>query len=200
MILCVLLFLLILVVEYIVQKCANEYRASLITHVCLISMGAFFMLYQYSALLMQSTASLQPIPSIVCGVVGVMIYVVDLAVKNMILNDVLILDIKYYFTPKKNQYFVVVLSLIIACGEELAFRLPLCEINTYTQIVLIVGSVVYGMTHIYFSKYDMISKIIFGFILGIVCLGLKNMLYALIIHIVYNMAVGLFGGLNFTKD
>lgn len=194
----ILYFFLILIIESLTLKLVKTQSTVLLIHIGFITAGAVFILMKHPKILLLYAENLKIIPAFVCIVFGVMVYVIDLAIKNILTNDVLIVDLKYYFTIKKQEYLSVMLSLVIAFGEEIVFHFPICIVSGISLLLL--GSITYGISHRFFSVYDMFSKIVFGVILGLLGFYTKNALYAVIVHIVYNIAVGIFGGLNIRRN
>ncbi|WP_407922707.1 CPBP family intramembrane glutamic endopeptidase [Anaerococcus urinomassiliensis] len=121
----------------------------------------------------------------------------DLLIKNIILNDILILDFKFYTSFNNISILRLIFSLIISIGEEFIFRFPIGQFEIVRGgLLLIVGSISFGIIHFYFSKYDGLSKIVIGLIFGTIILLTKNIYYSIITHITYNIAIELFGGIN----
>ena len=56
--------------------------------------------------------------------------------------------------------------------------------------LLFAGTLSFGLAHIFFSKYDVASKMIIGILLGIISIVSHNVFHAIIIHAVYNLIVG----------
>ena len=197
MIICVLLFLLFPAAEIPLLKITGKKTAVLAVHVALIILAAGYLVFRHSDSFTRGITFLQLIPAGICILAGIAIYILDLALKNIILNDVLILDPKYYFSTKKEAFLPTVLSVILALGEELVFRFPLCLFDKGIGIMFLIGSLAFGCIHLFFSKYDMTSKCVLGLILGII--AMKTYIYAVIVHIIYNICVGLFGGMDLEK-
>lgn len=137
------------------------------------------------------------IPIIIsCAVIGLMIYIADLAIKNMYFQNVIILDWKYYFSGKKITNLSMPCSLAIAVCEEIVFRFPVSLFVEQKMIFLFLGSCAYGIVHSFFSKYDAISKTVIGLILGVSIAVTDNIFYLMVAHATYNVLVGFFGGSN----
>lgn len=197
MIFCIIMIFLIPVVDLIMMKFTEVLSHTLCAHFFLVLFGVCGYVYMYSIILIEQLYSIHLIPAIFCVVCGILIYILDLAVKNMILHEVLILDWLYYFRPKKQMYISVLISLLIGCSEELIFRLPICVFSANQLILLVIGMVTYGIVHLFYSRYDAYSKIIFGLVFGICVILMKNIYYSMIMHAVYNILVGLFGGKDY---
>lgn len=196
MIFCTILFFLIPVADLIVLKFAQKPSYTLYTHLCLTLLGAYYYVYFYHAVLTEKIHSVRLLLVVVCVICGIVIYITDLMLKNMILHDVLILDWRYYFSPKKGMHIYVLLSLLIACGEELVFRLPICVFPVDKLVLLLLSSVTYGIVHLFFSRYDACSKIVLGLLLAICVMWTKSIYVSFIIHSVYNIASCSCGGLE----
>lgn len=140
----------------------------------------------------QSVEKIIRIPNIylcaIMGVIAIIIYIIDFAVLNMVKNDTLILDFKYYFKGNINKVKFLISSLF-SIMEEIVFRTALVEIEKYIVIYLLISSISFGLIHIFFSKYDCFSKFILGIILGIICLVTKSLIYPMIVHVIYNYLV-----------
>lgn len=194
MILCIILFLLVSVADLVVLRFAQKPSYTLYTHFCLIFFGACYYVYTYHINLIEKIHSVRLLSVIICVICGTVIYITDLMLKNIILHDVLILDWKYYFRPKKRMHISILLSLLVACGEELVFRLPICVFPAHKLILLLLSSVAYGIVHLFFSRYDACSKIIIGLLLASCVICSENIYNAFIIHIVYNILICFCGG------
>lgn len=120
--------------------------------------------------------------------ISIVIYMVDLLCVNIVKNDAIILDFKYYFKGKVNDIKFLI-SVFITIMEELVFRMWLLAIKDKMYLYLIISSVCFGLVHIFFSKYDCISKIILGMILGIIYIYTENIIYSIIMHLFYNYLV-----------
>lgn len=196
MIICFLLFFLIPTAEIMFLNISKKKETVLAIHIAMVALTAGYLIFRYINTFREGLSSLQLKPVGICILVGLAVYILDLALKNIILNDVLILDPKYYFYPKKKAFLPTILSVILAFGEEVVFRFPLCLFETGIGALFLIGSLSFGCIHLFFSKYDMTSKCILGLILGITCIAMKTYAYAAVVHIIYNISVGLFGGMN----
>lgn len=199
MILCIILILLIPAADLTVLRFVPKHSYTLYTHLCLVVFGDICCMYMHYTFLLEQLMTIYSLLLIICAVCGITIYIVDLAVKNIIQNDVLILDWKYYFCPKKKLHLSVVFSVLIACGEEVIFRLPICVFAEQKFLLLFVGSIAYGIVHLFFSRYDACSKIVLGLLFGIIAILMKNIFCAVVVHAIYNILAGFFGGTDHVK-
>lgn len=87
----------------------------------------------------------------------------------------------------------------MAYGEELIFRLPICMFPRQKFALLLIGAVMYGVTHLFFSRYDVCSKIVLGLLFGISVIWTKNVYVAIMMHTAYNVILVFFGGLDCTN-
>ena len=101
MILCIFL---IPIADLIVLKFAQKLSYTLYMHFCLTLLGACYCIYSYHTVLIKQIYSVRLLLMAISGICGIMIYVIDLALKNIILHDVLIIDWRYYFAPRKTNY------------------------------------------------------------------------------------------------
>ncbi|MBO0481263.1 CPBP family intramembrane metalloprotease [Enterococcus sp. MSG2901] len=107
---------------------------------------------------------------------------------NIIINKTIILDVKYYITGKLN-IVKFLFSIPIMTIEELAFRLPIIFDNAShlsCWSYLIISSFTFGSVHIFFSKQDLVSKTILGFILGFTMIETQNIIFSIVLHLFYN--------------
>lgn len=120
------------------------------------------------------------------AVISIVIYIIDLLSINIVKNDILILDWKYYFKGKVNKikFFI---SFVISIMEEIVFRMWILDGTISIFYSLILSSICFGIVHIFFSKYDCVSKAIFGLILGVIYIYTGNIIYTIITHIFYNL-------------
>ena len=51
----------------------------------------------------------------------------------------------------------------------------------------------------FFSRYDACSKIVLGLLFGIIAMLMKNIFYAVVVHAIYNILAGFFGGTDYVK-
>lgn len=196
MILSIVFIWLVPIVDFIVGKFLRTRY-----HVIYIHFGqmVFIMLanvYQYYPILINQFQLLNFLMIFGCISVSILVYLVDLIVKNMILNDILILDWKYYFRLTNKKQRSLWLSMLIACGEELIFRFPLLIFPEQWRIVFFSGFIAYGSAHLFFLRYDMWSKMALGALLGASVIWTQNIYVAIVIHGVYNFIVILFGGVE----
>lgn len=122
----------------------------------------------------------------------IIFYVCEKMLSNVIFNKVLVLDIKYYFGGRLDTLQFVI-SIPIALLEECAFRLPLIIYNNqgYKNIlfIIIVTSFLFGINHLFFSKYNAVSKYVLGVILAIISIYGELIITAIVLHIIYNFFV-----------
>lgn len=136
-------------------------------------------------LIVESIRLLKKYICIMMVFISILIYIIDYAILNIVKNDTLILDLKYYFTGSINKinFFI---SCMFALMEEIVFRLFLIKVEEHLILILIFTSICFGIIHYFFSKYDCFSKCVLGLILGIILIITKNIIYLAIVHIVYN--------------
>ncbi|WP_408607820.1 CPBP family intramembrane glutamic endopeptidase [Bacillus xiapuensis] len=79
----------------------------------------------------------------------------------MITQKALLLDLSYYFKGKV-RLSAFFLSLIIGIQEEFIFRYYLFQHEYPILLLLIAGSICFGLIHISFSGYDVFSKAVLG--------------------------------------
>lgn len=117
--------------------------------------------------------------------ISLVIYVIDFVVLNIVKNDVLILDFFYFFKGRVNK-LQFLFSFIISIIEEIAFRSWLLKTDEKIWVCVALSSICFGIAHVFFSKYDIISKTILGIILAIIYVKSGNILYSVIVHVTYN--------------
>lgn len=117
---------------------------------------------------------------------AIVYFLIDFFCINMITNKVILLDILYYFKGKI-RYSSFALSFIIAIQEEVLFRYYFFQQEVFSpSLLLVLGSLFFGAVHIIFSKYDVYSKTILGFICGGVFLITNSIILSIIFHLIYN--------------
>lgn len=119
-------------------------------------------------------------------VLGLLFYIIDFIVLNMIKNKIIILDISYILRGKAS-ITIYITSFLILCLEEILFRYYV-YLNAYnfTVFFLISGSVCFGFVHIKFSRYDMFSKFFLGILCSIIFLLSNNILFSITFHATYS--------------
>ena len=193
----ILFFILFPLIQRILDKLINSRMVVLVVHSIMTTTIAAYILLRYMMQFIVEATNTKFILCLVFIIIGFLIYMMDLLIKNIILNDILILDIKFYTSFNNISILRLIFSLIISIGEELIFRFPISQFEVVRGgLLLIVGSISFGIIHFYFSKYDGLSKIFIGLIFGIISFLTKNIYYSIIAHITYNIAVELFGGIN----
>ena len=119
----------------------------------------------------------------------VLFYVSENMIFNVIFDDVLVLDLNYYFGGKLDKIQFMI-SLPIAFLEECAFRLPLIvyvdQGSEYVWLLIIVSSILFGINHLFFSKYNAVSKCVLGVILAVITIYGESILVTIVLHIIYN--------------
>ena len=200
MIIIVLIYIFIPVIELLTLELTKKHKIVFKIHLCFISIVSMIMLFKILKTEENCIMDMNFIFVLICLIIGVAIYVFDLAIKNIIQNDVLILDPSYYFTQNNERYLSIFISVVIACTEEMTFRAPLCIYNQQRVLLLVIGSVSFGCLHLFFSKYDAASKIVLGIVLGLICVIMNNFVYSIIVHIIYNILIGIFGGVTYNNS
>lgn len=120
-------------------------------------------------------------------ILGMVFFVVDFIVLNMIKKKVLILDFLYILKGKL-QWRVFLLSSFIAIFEEILFRYYTLTSEAMPLILLlIISSLSFGLVHIFFSTYDIFSKTVLGFVCGILFLLTDHILFPIVFHVTYNL-------------
>lgn len=128
---------------------------------------------------------------LITPLIASLFYIFESFLTNVIMNRVVILDYKFYFTGKLRLNRLIV-SVPILLMEEVVFRLPI--IITTPCILLnwcicFFSSICFGIIHIYFSKKDMISKMALGFLLGGMIIFTKSLAVVCLLHFFYNLFV-----------
>lgn len=113
-------------------------------------------------------------------------YMIDFLLLNIIVNKAIIIDIGYYFKGRL-PLLSFSISLAIAVLEELLFRFYFL---TYTEghkvLLLLFGSMAFGIIHIVFSKYDVISKTMLGVCCGLAFIMTNSIFFPIVFHGMYN--------------
>lgn len=192
----VLIFFIIPTIELFVNKFIRSRIVVLVSYFAFITTVATLIIICNLYALKSEFVNVKILSVLLCVLLGIFLYVIDLVIKNIVLNDVLILDFTYYFSFNRETSFKILLSVLIAFEEELIFRFPLCLFERISFFLLFAGTLSFGLAHIFFSKYDVASKMIIGILLGIISIVSHNVFHAIIIHAVYNLIVGICGGIN----
>ncbi|AIS51584.1 abortive infection protein [Thermoanaerobacter kivui] len=155
-------------------------------YISLLILAAWInVLYAYNSNI-QFTGTLSITILLVVSITSLVYYVLDFMLINIIKSDVLILDIAYYFKGRVKMLEFLT-SVIIGILEELVFRLYLIESSIKMEfLLLILSSMCFSMVHIFFSKYDVLSKMVMGLVLGYIFIQTHNILYPITFHMIYN--------------
>ncbi|MFA9555702.1 CPBP family intramembrane glutamic endopeptidase [Evansella sp. AB-rgal1] len=117
---------------------------------------------------------------------GILFYIVDLIILNMIKHNVILLDFAYMLKGRVNIKALLI-SFVIGLQEEILFRYFLFMEGGFSIIILLlISSILFGINHLTFSKYDMFSKMVLGLVCGIIFILTRNILLSIVLHLVYN--------------
>ena len=196
-----LIFLVFPLVQRMLDKLIHSRIVVLAAHILMTTSLALYIVLRYKMELIMQAMNVEFLLCVGFIIIGFLIYMVDLLIKNILLNDLLILDIKFYTSFNNISILRLILSLIISIGEEFIFRFPISQLEFVKGgLLFMLGSISFGIIHFYFSKYDGLSKIVIGLIFGMIVLITKNIYYSIIVHITYNIAIELFGGVNTRRN
>jgi len=117
--------------------------------------------------------------------IGVLIYVVEVAVFFMITQNVLIVDFMFYFKGSIN-YLSFASSVMMLILEELIWRQLLFFNQDHCVLAIIVSSLGFGLSHIIFGKKQVLFKTALGLILTLAYLLSHDILFVMSIHLSYN--------------
>lgn len=152
---------------------------------CAATTAMFFLIKDYNVMF-------EPITYIHClvSIFSIVIfYCSELLLANAVMNKMLILDYRFYFTGKV-EFSKMLTSLPILIMEEAVFRLPIISaLEAYPWLFCGITSLSFGLVHLFFSKQNMISKVFLGLLLGYTILISKNVYLVVLMHGTYNLLI-----------
>lgn len=132
-----------------------------------------------------SYVSLLMIQLVASILAAILYFTLDFIVLNMVRHQVLLLDFPYILSGAI-QWRSFLISCCMAVVEELTFRYFVLNNLDHPFLPLIMSSVLFGLVHIVFSRYDVVSKAILGLICGVIFIITGNIVIAILFHLVYN--------------
>ncbi|MFZ5354002.1 MAG: CPBP family intramembrane glutamic endopeptidase [Bacillota bacterium] len=118
--------------------------------------------------------------------VAVLFFMADFFIYNMLTNKIILIDIRYYFSGKLNFYKYSV-SLVFTIMEELLFRFFLLEELGTGFLIILLSGISFGVTHIFFSRYDVFSKTFLGLLCAIAYAFTGSIVFSIVLHGTYNI-------------
>ena len=178
------ILIITIIIKLLIYKRVNRNLIIKIYFVIIMSLTIFEGIFSLNIIL-KSIQSLNLCICIIMIFFSIIIYIIDFFILNIIENNVLILDFKYYFRGKIDKVKFLI-SCLFAVMEEVVFRMLLIGIENNKIFFLLITSICFGIIHRFFSKYDCFSKFVLGMILGIISIMTENLIYPMMIHIIYN--------------
>lgn len=123
---------------------------------------------------------------IIFGIIlGCTVYMLEVAAYFMITKKSLIVDIAFYFKGTLN-FFIFLVSSGISVLEELVWRQALFFKQEYMIVSIFVSSLIFGLCHVVFGKWQVLFKSILGLVLAVSYLLSRDILFVITIHVSYN--------------
>ena len=101
----VLIFFIIPTIELFVNKFIRSRIVVLGSYFAFITTIATLIIICNLYALKSEFVNVKILSVLLCVLLGIFLYVIDLAIKNIVLNDVLILDFTYYFSFNRDTSF-----------------------------------------------------------------------------------------------